>query len=95
MFSSNYYLSRWISAHFSIGWERVEKPEDVVSIGEEVDVVILDIDQANKKIGLSIKEAKEKPVKEKKVTTKEPVEHKEESGVTIGDLVGDIFNDLK
>lgn len=78
-----------------LAWERVEKPEDVVSIGEEVDVVILDIDQANKKIGLSIKEAKEKPVKEKKVATKEPVEHKEESGVTIGDLVGDIFNELK
>lgn len=79
-----------------LAWERVEKPEDVVSIGEEVDVVILDIDQENKKISLSIKEAKDRPVKERKERpAKEPVEHIEESGVTIGDLVGDIFNDLK
>ncbi|MEA1961951.1 MAG: bifunctional 4-hydroxy-3-methylbut-2-enyl diphosphate reductase/30S ribosomal protein S1 [Bacillota bacterium] len=38
---------------------RVEKPQDVVSVDEKVSVKILSIDPEEKRIGLSIKEAKE------------------------------------
>lgn len=38
---------------------RVEKPEDVVKVGQPVRVKILSIDSAEKRIGLSIKEAQE------------------------------------
>ncbi|MGE5455274.1 MAG: bifunctional 4-hydroxy-3-methylbut-2-enyl diphosphate reductase/30S ribosomal protein S1 [Methylocystaceae bacterium] len=36
--------------------QRVEKPEDVVSIGQEVEVKILSVEPANKRISLSIKQ---------------------------------------
>lgn len=82
-----------------MSWERVEKAEDVVNIGDTVKVKVLDVDPQAKKMSLSIKEATEKPVKEKK----EPEKHSyvpqsqdnEPSGTTIGDIVGDIFKDLK
>lgn len=40
---------------------RVEKPEDFVSIGQEVTVVVVKIDRENKKIGLSLKQATPDP----------------------------------
>ncbi len=39
--------------------KRIEKPEDVVEVGEEVKVKILSVDPAEKRIGLSIKELQE------------------------------------
>lgn len=48
--------------------DRIEKVEDVLNSGETVSVKILDIDFANERISLSIKELLEKP---KKVETKE------------------------
>lgn len=36
---------------------RVEKPEDVVSIGQEIDVKVLSVEPADKRISLSIKQA--------------------------------------
>ncbi|KEI00400.1 bifunctional 4-hydroxy-3-methylbut-2-enyl diphosphate reductase/30S ribosomal protein S1 [Clostridium botulinum] len=44
-----------------ISWGRVEKPEDVLKIGEKVKVCILDIDKENKKLSLSIKKLTEDP----------------------------------
>jgi 4-hydroxy-3-methylbut-2-enyl diphosphate reductase len=38
---------------------RVEKPEDVVEVGQKVRIKILSIDSNEKRIGLSIKEAQE------------------------------------
>ena len=39
--------------------KRIEKPEDVVEVGEQVKVKILSVDPAEKRIGLSIKELQE------------------------------------
>src|SRR6266478_7561817 len=48
--------------------ERVEKPEDVVQIGQEMDFKILRIDSENKKIGLSARAVgKDEPVLDTKV----------------------------
>ena len=41
---------------------RVEKPGDVVSEGDKVDVKITDIDMENKKISLSIRALLEAPI---------------------------------
>ena len=77
-----------------LAWERVDKVEDVVSVGQEVETRVLDVDAENKRISLSIKEATTRPAPKKKENntfqTKE-----ESSGVTIGDVVGDIFNEIK
>lgn len=78
-----------------LAWERVDKVEDVVNIGDEVEAKVLDIDTENKRMSLSIKEATTKPVQEKKEQPKtvSPV-NEEPSGVTIGDVVGDIFEGM-
>jgi len=80
-----------------LAWERVDKPEDVVSIGQEIEAKVLDVDAEKKRMSLSIKEATARPVKEKKEPRGESLatEHTEPSGVTIGDVVGDILNDIK
>ncbi|MGI6226056.1 MAG: bifunctional 4-hydroxy-3-methylbut-2-enyl diphosphate reductase/30S ribosomal protein S1 [Peptococcales bacterium] len=80
-----------------LAWERVEKPEDVVNVGQEVEAKVLEVDTEKKRMSLSIKEATTRPEKERKETRTEtaPVEHVEPSGVTIGDVVGDIFNEIK
>lgn len=80
-----------------LSWERVEKPEDVVSVGQEIEAKVLDVDAEKKRMSLSIKEVTSRPVKEKKDSPNESysTEHTEPSGVTIGDVVGDIFNDIK
>lgn len=44
-----------------ISWERVEKVSDVLKIGDEIQVKILEIDPNNKKINLSIKETLQRP----------------------------------
>ena len=69
----------------------VEKPEEVVTEGEEVDVKVLSVDRAEKRIRLSIREvAKEKQEQELRDYNKEKPQ---ETGdvVTIGDMVGDLF----
>ena len=49
-------------AHISeLSYERVEKVEDAVSIGDKVDVKILDVDVENERVSLSIKQAQESP----------------------------------
>ncbi|NLJ84558.1 MAG: bifunctional 4-hydroxy-3-methylbut-2-enyl diphosphate reductase/30S ribosomal protein S1 [Halanaerobiaceae bacterium] len=70
----------------------VKTPDEVVSEGEEVQVKILNIDEGQKRVGLSIKELQEKSAV--KVAAKPEVQKEEEGsgGVTIRELVGDIFN---
>ena len=69
----------------------VEKPEEVVAEGEEVDVKVLSVDKAEKRIRLSIREvARERRDREvREYNTEKP----QEAGdmVTIGDMVGDLF----
>ncbi|MBQ5652606.1 MAG: bifunctional 4-hydroxy-3-methylbut-2-enyl diphosphate reductase/30S ribosomal protein S1 [Peptococcaceae bacterium] len=47
-----------------ISWERVEKVEDALQIGQEISAEVLELDVENKKISLSIKKTVERPVKE-------------------------------
>lgn len=44
-----------------ISWERVKTPADVLNVGDEVDVRIIDIDFDKKRVSLSMKELAEKP----------------------------------
>lgn len=46
-----------------IAYNRVEKPEDVLSIGQEIQAKVTELNLENKKISLSIKETLEKPSK--------------------------------
>lgn len=49
-----------------ISWQRVEKVNDALKIGDEIQVKILEIDPENKKINLSIKETLPKPERPKR-----------------------------
>ncbi|KXO17120.1 bifunctional 4-hydroxy-3-methylbut-2-enyl diphosphate reductase/30S ribosomal protein S1 [Peptoniphilus sp. GNH] len=85
-----------------IAKEHIEKPEDVLKIGQEVEAMVTDINNEEQKISLSIKALfedeepeVEEPVKEKKPEPKrekpkkEPkpeVATQEDLGTTIGDL---------
>ncbi len=55
-----------------IAYKHVEKPEDELSIGQEISAKVTELDTENKKISLSIKETLEKPAKAEK--TEAPVE---------------------
>lgn len=72
-----------------ISEERISKPSDVLSMGQKIRVKIINIDEKEKRISLSIKESVEKPKEDiKKYVDKE-------SGVTIGDLFKDKLKDFK
>ena len=47
-----------------IAWERVEDPNAVLKVGEEVNVKLIGVDLEAKRVSLSIKQTKEAPVKE-------------------------------
>ena len=64
----------------------VEKPEDVVSEGEEVKVKVLSVDTQDKRIRLSIKEVAEKAKEEKTVHNYESNQNSGE--ITIGEYLG-------
>ena len=49
-----------------LDYRRINKVTDVLSIGQTVDVKILDIDEGRRRIALSIKQLKERPQKEEK-----------------------------
>ncbi len=48
-----------------ISWEHIDKPEDVLQIGQEVQVKVISIDPERKRIGLSIRQLQEDPWKTK------------------------------
>ena len=54
-----------------ISWERVKTPADVLSVGDEVDVRIIDIDFDKKRVSLSMKERIEKPEETIAILTEE------------------------
>lgn len=72
-----------------IAEERVNDPNDKLSVGDVVKVKILSIDNNKQKISLSIKEAIEKPVIDYSIY------NDKEEPVTLGDLFKDKFKDLK
>jgi len=70
-----------------ISQEHIAKPEDVLEVGQEVKVKILDINPDEHKMSLSIKEAKDvKPSKKDKEAKQDKKVEKVDSGFTIGDV---------
>ena len=57
-----------------ISYERVAKPEDVLSVGQEVDVKITDIDFDKHRVSFSMKALLEAPAKEEAAEEEAPVE---------------------
>lgn len=55
-----------------ISWEHVDKVEDALSIGQEVQVKVLEVDEDRKRISLSIKDLQERPVVEKPAAPAKP-----------------------
>lgn len=71
-----------------ISEDNIAKASDVLTLGQKVKVKVLDIDQKNHKMSLSIKDASEK--------SKEYLQYNdEEEGSSLGDLFGDLLNKLK
>ena len=84
-----------------IAWEHIEKVEDALKVGDEVEVKVLDIDRENKRISLSMKELKERPVVEKPVQQKPKKEAQpkseapsvqEEISTNLGEMLGDLLD---
>ena len=80
-----------------IAWERVEKVEDALQIGQEISAKVLELDVENKKISLSIKQTTEKPAKEALAPAVEAAEEKPEEEIPVvqeemGSTIGDVFN---
>ncbi len=44
-----------------LSWQRVENPHQVVRVGDEVEVVVLEVNRSKERIGLSIKQTQEDP----------------------------------
>lgn len=73
-----------------ISEERVANPADKLTIGDTVKVKILDINEKEKRISLSIKDAVDKPVEDYS-----KFQESDNSSVTLGDLLKDKFKDFK
>ncbi|GAW93229.1 bifunctional 4-hydroxy-3-methylbut-2-enyl diphosphate reductase/30S ribosomal protein S1 [Calderihabitans maritimus] len=70
----------------------VAKTEDVVSVGDEIPVKVLGVDEKAQRMSLSLREAQGSAAEKQNTKAKrEP----EETGVTIGELVGDILKEAK
>lgn len=67
----------------------VENPDEVVSKGDQVLAKIININEGERKVGLSLKEMEED--KQKKEVKEFTDQAKEEGNITIGDMVGDLF----
>ena len=48
-----------------ISWDHIEHPKEVLEVGQEIDVKVINIDQDKKRIGLSIRVLQEDPWKER------------------------------
>jgi small subunit ribosomal protein S1 len=72
-------------AHINeISEENIAKPSDVLKLGQNIKVKVLDVDKANKKISLTIKDAEEK--------SKEYLQYNDsDEGVSLGDLFKGLF----
>lgn len=83
-----------------ISWDHVEKVEDALTVGQEVDVKILEVDKDQKRISLSIKELLEKPVVAEKPAPKPKRQDKPKSDIPVVDEeistnLGDLFKDVQ
>ena len=72
-----------------ISWEHVIKPEDVLSVGQEIKVKIMDLNPEEHRMSLSIKEAEgAKNNTDTSITN-------QKNGVTIGEMFKDILEETK
>lgn len=70
-----------------ISSERIRKPSDKLKVGDRVQVVVLSIDEKNKKLSLSIKDAEGQVQDDVELV-------QEDQGTTLGDLFADKFKDF-
>lgn len=76
-----------------ISWDRVNKPSDVLKVGQEVQVKVLNVDPEKHRLGLSIKALIDNPhasKKQKAEQTSEPTDYSlpdEERGFSVGDMI--------
>ena len=78
-----------------ISWERVEKVEDALQIGQEIEAKVLELDTENKKISLSIKQLTERPVKEAPApAAEEEVKEEKEDIPVVQEAMGSTIGDL-
>jgi small subunit ribosomal protein S1 len=70
-----------------ISSERIRKPADKLNVGDKVQAVILSIDEKNRKMSLSIKDAEGQVTDDAELV-------REEAPPTLGDLFGDKFKDF-
>ncbi len=75
--------------------KRIGKPSDVLSVGQEIEAKISDINLENKKISLSIRELLPETETETEIDNDVKAEYKEESNVTMGDAIKDKLNNLE
>ncbi len=71
--------------------DHIKHPKDVLEKGQKVDVKILNINTAEQKISLSIKEAKDDKIVEQNV---EEFSNQGNASVTLGDIFGDKLSDF-
>lgn len=72
-----------------IAWERIKTPADVLNVGDEVDVKIIDVDFDKKRVSLSIKELLDKPEEtiEELASDEEPADAAEEAVEAVEETV--------
>lgn len=74
-----------------ISHDHIGTPEEVLKEGQDVQVKVLDVNEADERLSLSIKDLTEKPAEQ----VEEPVELPEEStGFSFGDVIGDQLKKL-
>lgn len=84
----------------------IEKPDEVVKEGEEIQAKVLSVDKAEKRIRLSIREINNPREKKEEARPKEvkaqakkmedmPLSSGDEGNVTLGDMFGSLFKDNK
>ena len=71
---------------------RVSKPEDVVSVGQEVEIKVIDVRPDERRMTLSLRALQPQPAREERREPQGFTSYaREEPRTTIGDLVGDMF----
>lgn len=84
-----------------ISYKHIATPNEVLEPGQEVKVKVLSVDPAAHRLALSIKALQEKPAAEKSAPKKNNNNAKkveipeEETGFTLGDIIGDELKDQK
>lgn len=73
-----------------IAHKHIGTPNEVLSEGEEVEVKVLDVNEDEKRLSLSIKALQEEPVEEQDYELPE-----ENTGFQMGDLIGDKLKDIQ